>query len=235
MTSYHGGKQRLGRTIADIIADHCPSAKGYCEPFCGMLGVYRHIPARFGDCVYLAGDANGSVIKMWQKAQKGWRPPTTCSENQFDELKRKSADSALKGYVGHQYSFGGQWFKGYAPKYGKTKCSAKASANVVQIARELGDVAFSHGDYTQYSHLKGFVIYCDPPYDSSHCIYNADFDADAFWDWCHEMAVHNWVFVSNYKAPKGVKAIYTRNHKITGDRSRMKQGNLRVEKLYLLN
>ncbi len=76
MTAYHGGKQRLGKKLAeiivdtslDIVEDENWEIKGYCEPFCGMLGVYRHIPDFFEeecyDLKYLAGDANGSVIKM---------------------------------------------------------------------------------------------------------------------------------------------------------------------------
>jgi hypothetical protein len=113
MTAYHGGKQRLGKTLAEIIVDTSLEIaednrfelKGYCEPFCGMLGVYQHIPELFepegceplrsgcepegcepegceeegiGNRIkYLAGDGNGSVIMMWQAAQKGWKPPTT--------------------------------------------------------------------------------------------------------------------------------------------------------------
>jgi hypothetical protein len=77
-----------------------------------MLGVYKHIPELFeeegyDDLKYLAGDGNGSVIKMWKAAQKGWKPPNTCSEKKFFDLKYSNADSAEKGYIGHQYSFGG--------------------------------------------------------------------------------------------------------------------------------
>ena len=52
MTSYHGGKQKIGKKIANIIYEESIlieeetgfKIKGYCEPFCGMLGVYQHIP-----------------------------------------------------------------------------------------------------------------------------------------------------------------------------------------------
>jgi hypothetical protein len=55
MTSYHGGKNRIGRDIAQVIYQVASEVerqtgvrfKGYVEPFCGMLGVYRHIPALF--------------------------------------------------------------------------------------------------------------------------------------------------------------------------------------------
>jgi site-specific DNA-adenine methylase len=69
MTAYHGGKQRLGKRIAKAITDNVDlsKVKGYCEPFCGMLGVYRHVPTHFSE--YKAGDLNLSVIKMWEAAQ----------------------------------------------------------------------------------------------------------------------------------------------------------------------
>ena len=69
MTSYHGGKQRIGLPIAEYIHyiySIIPEIKvvGYCEPFAGMLGVYRHIPELFEDNIqtYLAGDTNESGV-----------------------------------------------------------------------------------------------------------------------------------------------------------------------------
>jgi hypothetical protein len=57
MCSYHGGKQRIGKRLSSVIADESLviedeydfKIKGYCEPFCGMLGVYKHIPDLFED------------------------------------------------------------------------------------------------------------------------------------------------------------------------------------------
>ncbi len=57
MTYYHGGKKRIGKDIADIIYQITSEVEkqtgqkfqGYCEPFCGMLGVYQHIPSLFQD------------------------------------------------------------------------------------------------------------------------------------------------------------------------------------------
>jgi hypothetical protein len=73
MTAYHGGKQRIGKQLAEVIVDESIE----------MLGVYRHIPELFEeegfeDLQYLAGDANESVVLMWRAAQKGWRPPAQC-------------------------------------------------------------------------------------------------------------------------------------------------------------
>ena len=75
MTCYNGGKQRIGKRLSAIISEESLdiedeydfAIKGYCEPFCGMLGVYQHIPELFDNHVpklkYKAGDINKSVLK----------------------------------------------------------------------------------------------------------------------------------------------------------------------------
>ena len=241
MCSYSGGKQKIGKRLSSIIlsknSELNPTGSqpiNYCEPFCGMLGVYQHLSEHFKG-VKLAGDVNESVIEMWKSAQKGWIPPTFVSEDEFNELKREKGESALKGYVGHQYSFGGQYFEAYAPKYGKTTDSSIASGKVRNIATGCcNDVIFTPAPYTQFSNLKGFVIYCDPPYQGTHykhCTF--DFDYNAFWDWCRKMSKENMVFVSNYTAPEDFEEIFSLDRKITGYGTHVKDRK-RVEKLFLI-
>lgn len=262
MTSYHGGKQRIGKKLAQIIVEESVdisedegfNIKGYCEPFCGMLGVYQHIPELYEkeDLIrlkYKAGDTNKSVIMMWEEAQKGWKPPKKVSEKRYNYV-RDASDSAEKGYVGHQYGFGGKYFKGYAPKYGKTIDSTNASSKVVKIADNLSDVSFSHGSYTQYSNLKNYVIYCDPPYGYTEQHYRnsvtsskakdnssqSQFDNEKFHDWCRHMSKNNIVFISEYTAPKDFKQIWSNTSKLTGvSKSEGKHNSkIRTEKLYML-
>ena len=242
MTSYHGGKQRIGLQISEYIHyiySIIPEIKvvGYCEPFAGMLGVYRHIPELFEDDniqTYLAGDTNESVIKMWTRAQKGWKPPTNTTEKEYNLLKT-SSPSALRGYIGHQYSFGGQFFMGYATKYGKTPDSSRASNNVVAIAKELKQVQFKHGPYTQFSNLKNFIIYCDPPYENSSQRYTQvdGFSSTDFWDWCRKMSKDNIIFVSSYSAPQDFIEVMSSSHKLTGI-IHSGADKKRTEKLFLL-
>jgi len=100
MASYHGGKKRIGKELANIIVDETMDIieeddfeiKGYCEPFCGMLGVYQHIPELFEEeglkLKYKAGDTNKSVIMMWNKAKKGWKPPVKLvTKTKFMKMK----------------------------------------------------------------------------------------------------------------------------------------------------
>jgi len=245
MCCYNGGKQRIGKRLSSVIADESLDIedeydfkiKGYCEPFCGMLGVYKHIPDLFEDhkpkLKYKAGDINKSVIKMWQSSQKGWKPPTLVNESEYNRLKKSTTDSALKGYVGHQYSYGGQYFEGYAPKYGKSKDTTAASNNVSNISKILKDVIFKPGIYTQYSNLKGYIIYCDPPYPNTYYKHygKVDFDHDDFWNWCRKMSKDNIVFVSSYTAPKDFEEIFSSSHKLSGANIEIRK---RIEKLFLI-
>ena len=220
MTSYHGGKQRIGRDIAENIYHIATmmedednfSFRGYCEPFTGMCGVYQHIPELFGDhrsrLTYKAGDINKSVIMMWQAAQKGWKPPTQCSKSEFERL-RYSKPSAKKGFIGHQCSFGSINFGGFTKSRTTQSKMKHASNNVSRVADELSDVKFTSGQYTQFSKLKGYIIYCDPPYQTNSNYYDEahkmlSFDHEKFWDWCRMMSQNNLVFVSEYKVPRGI-------------------------------
>ena len=173
MTLYHGGKKYNGLKLAETIHKYTQTAvedgfkvKGYCEPFCGMLGVYRHVPTLLGNIQFRAGDINKAVVLMWKAAQKGTKFPTSCTKTTFEKLKtvHKRSPSALGGFIGHQYSFGGQFFRGFSRLYGKSPKQAFAADNVAEIAQHLKKVKFTHGDYTEFSDLKGYVIYCDPPY-----------------------------------------------------------------------
>jgi site-specific DNA-adenine methylase len=241
MTAYHGGKCRTGRKLSKEIYDisqRLSSKKGikingYCEPFCGMLGVYRHMPSLFDEeypkMKYRAGDTHNSLLRMWNRVQKGWKPPTHITSSQYTALKKKRP-SALKGYAGFGYSYGGLYFRGYSEKYGRKKNGEKYSKSIQKIGKDLKDVKFTRGTYTQFSNLKGYVIYCDPPYKNAVQNYYDEklkkietFDSDHFWKWCEKMSKNNIVIVSEYNAPNTFTKIkqksssinYTNNGKKT--------------------
>lgn len=228
MTSYHGGKQRIGKQLAEVIVDESMNIaedkdltiKGYCEPFCGMLGVYQHIPELYkeeGLCKlkYKAGDTNKSVIMMWAALKKGWKPSTKLTtSDQFMKLKTDGKSSARKGFVGHFYGYMGKYFQPFKNREKSTLI--KNVDRVRRISKNLKqeDVTFKSGSYTQYSSLRNYVIYCDPPYQIQSQYYNErskklDFDHEKFWDWCRKMATNNIVFVSEYKVPKDFEKIYS--------------------------
>lgn len=244
MTAYHGGKFRLGGQIASAISQiaSCIEKRfgvhftGYCEPFCGMLGVYRHVPQYFEDrkMMYKAGDTNKSLILMWKRAQKGWKPPEKCDPDEYKKLKT-ARPSALKGFIGFQCSFGGQFFQGYHKH--REAPAARASRRVSKIATDLEMVRFSEGSYSQFSKLKNYIIYCDPPYSSSHKYIEGEeekrvvFDHDAFWDWVRRMSKHNLVLVSEYEGPSDFFAVDI--SLTTVSYGKVGKARKRIEKLFI--
>ncbi len=233
MTAYTGGKFYQGKKYAEVITEESMyiaeeeewTIKGYCEPFCGMLGVYKHIPELFKEKLdyklkYKAGDINKSVILMWKAAQKGWKPSSKLTtKKQFLDMQGDGKSSARKGFVGHAYAYMGKYFK---PFRKRTARSLKRDINrISSIAKKLNNVSFKYGLYTQYSNLKDYVIYCDPPYQKQAQYYDENnkmryFNHEEFWDWCRIMAENNIVFVSEYKAPKDFERIYTNNVRTSG-------------------
>lgn len=226
MTQYHGGKKRIGRLIADRIYQTCEllaediQIRGYVEPFSGMLGVFQHVhsdacesrckrnhshvfPYRMK---WIASDFNRSVVQMWKAVRNGWTPPTQFSSRKYYALQADGTSSALKGFVGHACSFRGIYFASYNPNCVVGYASQQVSSLMETLLRGP-PIDFQHADYSKYSSLRGYVIYCDPPYYKSSRYSYEDgtpvrFDHEKFYKWAEKMAEHNLVFISeNSKLP----------------------------------
>ena len=244
MTAYHGGKQSTGKSIAEVVVSNSMNIEddsdfviqGYCEPFCGMLGVYKHIPSLYcargkTDLEYLAGDTNSSVIKMWKASQRGWKPPTRLiSEKEFTRLKVNGKSSAEKGFIGHQYGYMGRYFMPFR-RHRKSTIN-RISTKISEMGRVLMNVSFYTCAYDMFTGLEGFVIYCDPPYATGSMYYDEQgvkipkFNQCRFWDWCRMMSDKNIVFVSEYNAPDDF-------HKVWQGKSKT-SGPVKTEKLFHL-
>ena len=91
----------------------------------------------------------------------------------------------------------------------------KSTRGTVQVERtgdlfkelaqeEMTNVDFTKGSYTQFTHVKKAIIYCDPPYAKGSNFYNEKsekklFDQKVFIDWCKTMKRKgNLVIVSEH-------------------------------------
>ena len=214
MTYFLGGKKRIGKEISQYIYNFSNEIedetgfiiKGYCEPFCGMMGVYNHIPELFKKhkpkLKYKAGDRNPYIIKLWKGLQKGFHPPIKCTKKEYYELKERN-DNSLKGiFLGFAASIRGIFRSTYLERNIESQ-----AIECTRIAKKIKDVQLYTGEYTIFSDLEGYIIYCDPPYKSSvspYSIgekYNTKFDYDTFIKWCEKMSENNIIFVSEYNKP----------------------------------
>jgi site-specific DNA-adenine methylase len=182
--------------------------KGYAEPFCGFLGVYRHIPSLLKFKNYIASDINKSIICMWNKAITGWKPQLCkLTFERYQHLRFNGKSSAEKGFIGHLFAFRAQYFD-----MPKLKLSERSKHHGINKLKEVSDsvkrVKFTHSAYDKLSNLKNHVIYCDPPYKIQAHYYDEygkslRFDHTKFREWCQKMALHNLVLVSEQEFPIG--------------------------------
>lgn len=234
MTQYHGGKQRLGKSIADIInneIENDTTIQGYCEPFCGMLGVYQHVN-NHPSMRYLAGDINGDLIEFWKSKSI---PISTITKNEYLYLKSNPSRKAERGFYGFYNGFCGKYFSGFYcnPNPEKELCRFNNSINrIIDFHNKFPNIKFSTGNYTQYSLLKNYIIYCDPPYENTKQHYLEKFDSDKFYTWCECMSKNNSVFVSSYNMPEKYnwKIVYEKHVNTTCGTHVV--DNSRIERLY---
>ena len=215
MTYYPGGKKYKGKEIANIIyegstifADQSNfKIKGYCEPFCGMMGVYQHIPALFKHhnrkIKYIAGDRNTYLVKLWKGIQNGFIPPIKCNRQEYYKMKDDNDQSLSAIFLGVACSIRGIFRGTFFPPN-----NVKHQATEIQkIGKEITNVKIKGCDYSAFSNLSGFVIYCDPPYKNTGNVYSIDdkhsssFDYSQFINWCRDMSKTNIIFISEYQKP----------------------------------
>ena len=210
---YLGGKHRIAKDIAEHILAENPTADIVYEPFAGGGGsVTVELASRFP--LVMASDVHPDLVMMWQALLQGWEPPREVSEADY-QAARKSAPSALRGFIGFGCSFGGKWFGGYArgDASGRARGYDGTSARrVLAQASCMRNVYFTLTPYTRVDPVPGAVIYCDPPYAKTTG-YAHRFDNEEFYD-----VVRAWrwsghrVYVSEYQAPPDFRLVWERSY-----------------------
>ena len=217
MTSYQGGKKRLGKEIYLIIKKYDDGKMPYFEPFCGMCGVLVHFANEITDRPIIASDINKDIILMWKALQRGWQPPNTCTKKHYDEIKNQKKASAERGFIGVVCSFSGMFFKGGFRKKSKSHNFVTAGKKgVLESSKNMKDVKFLHSSYDEYE-PKGFLIYCDPPYKDNKIANTTfqDFDHEHFWNVMRKWSKNNIVIISEKKAPNDFKCIWKKEYNVS--------------------
>lgn len=98
----------------------------------------------------------------------------------------------------------------------------------------LKGIDFRCCSYETYDNLKGYVIYCDPPYKNATQYYEKSFDYENFYNWCRKMAKYNTVLVSEYSMPEDFTCIWSQKTKVSLDSKKKESDdkNIRIEKLF---
>lgn len=70
----------------------------------------------------------------------------------------------------------------------------------LQQLQQLQHLRITNHDYIEFSNVENAVFYLDPPYENTTTTdaYKFEFNHEAFYDWCVEMAKKNIVIISSY-------------------------------------
>ena len=228
MTTYQGGKKKLGKLISQEIlkieeklveADFikCENKSlDYCEPFVGMAGVLVHIVKSKPENTIYANDLNQDIICMWKAIQNGWIPPDACTKEHYLELKNQSIPTAERGFIGSACCFGGVFFNGGFRAIVKLRnYLEEGKRKLLQYKPHLEKVNFSSSSYDDLN-FSGKLIYCDPPYKNNKfkTNYFQNFDHKKFWETMRQWSKNNIVIISELEAPSDFICVWTSNYKL---------------------
>lgn len=206
---YLGGKSRIARAIADVVAPQGP----WWEPFCGGLSVSVQL-ARYGSG--LVSDAHPALIALYQAVRAGWVPPESVSREEYEAARELPDSDPLKAFIGFGCSYGGKWWGGYVGPRRRWNnrtynpgwiADDPIAATARALQRDLAildECAIACLDFLAVRPERGRfeVIYCDPPYAGVTGYKGVGpFDHARFWQRCAEWAaLGTRVYVSEYEA-----------------------------------
>ena len=233
---YVGSKNRLSKHLTPIIQSYITNETvGYLEPFVGGANMIDKIK-----CDNKIGyDVEENIINLLCALSDGWNPPKEVNEDMYKDVKLNpnKYDKQTYAYVGYQLSYGAKFWGGYRrDSIGKRQYDKEAYNNVTKQSPQLKGIEFDCMDFRDIpkDEIKGYVIYCDPPYRGTTKYKTEPFPYDEFYEWVKEMSIHNTVLISEYWMPDDFECIWQKETttQINSKRKANDENNMRVEKLY---
>ncbi len=235
---YYGGKTIHGKEISEILKKIIieNNIHKYIEPFCGALGIMKHMKIPNYACKYFACDASKDLILLWKSVQNKTFDNPKINKTKWNLLKNSDNASPEKSFAGYALSFSGIYFGSYVKNYNDIVYN-----NLYRY--DLSHIKFEAKDYkklTQKVNKGGYLIYCDPPYKNTDCSpykrldSSIEFNSDEFWNFANYWkSCGNIVVVSEFTAPKGWKCIWSKPRKnLANAYTELKQEYF-VEKLFI--
>lgn len=233
---YMGSKKRLSKELVPIIQNYITeNTVGYIEPFVGGANIIDKIKCdnRYGF------DIHKQLIELFIKLQNDIDGiPNEIPYEEYMEVKnnKENYEDWYLGLVGFLGSFGAKYFGGYA-RHNKDDFTEQIQRGSIKNLKkqydDLKDVKFECKDFREIKDIKGYVIYCDPPYKGATKYSTKEFPYDEFYNWCREMSKDNVVLISEYNMPEDFKCIWQKDNKINFDSNRT-NANSKIEKLFII-
>ena len=233
---YVGSKNRLSKELVPIIQSYIKSdTKGYLEPFVGGANLIDKI-----QCTNKIGcDIHEELIQLLKYVQEYSNLlPDTISESTYNDVKnnRNKYEKWYAGLVGFCSSFGAKYFGGYAKGNDNRNRQNEAIRNLQKQAPNLQGTKFINASFLDLpkDKIKGYVIYCDPPYRNTTKYKTEEFPYEEFYQWVKDMSVHNTVLISEYNMTDEFECIWSKESKVNFDSNRESndKNNIRIEKLF---
>jgi DNA adenine methylase len=214
-----------------------PTTKiSYLEPFCGALGVFRHM-SQYGYRKCIGSDLQPDIIRLWKAVKTGTlRLPGSVSKDQYKARCLSKRPSALRAALGFGLGYRGVFCSGFDNGSSTFAALTNSFESTGTYIKSNPRVSFVHKDYRGWR-PRGVLIYCDPPYKASSkrstfrgvapC-----FDHQEFWDTMRRWSQNNYVFVSELQAPKDFKCIWSKKVPVSIEVKNRK--NYRQERLFVL-
>lgn len=211
---YYGGKSIVGKRIYDFLKQYIENDYIYIEPFCGALGILKHMSSHFKKCY--ANDQSKDLIMLLNQVKLGQFKNPKITRDKWLKYKYSNKSCAERAFAGYGCSFGGVWFNGYIDDPGNNDMTY---SSLLKLEPLIKNVKFYNKDYIDFlqnfDFSKGkYFIYLDPPYKNTSCQPWPEFDSQKFWNvvryLCNQGCL---VFVSEFSAPKDFKSIFSFSRK----------------------
>ena len=236
---YIGSKNRISKELVPIIQSYIKSdTKGYLEPFVGGCNVIDKV--KHNNRVGM--DIHKQLIALFNKLQTNMDEiPDVITNIEYNKVRdnKDEYEDWYLGLVGFLGSFGAKYFGGYARhnKDDNTEQIQKGSIkNLKKQYESLKDVKFVNSSFLNIpkDKIKGYVIYCDPPYRGTTKYKTEEFPYEEFYQWVKDMSIHNTVLVSEYNMPEEFECMWVKETNVNFDSNREAndKSNIRVEKLF---
>ena len=235
---YMGSKNRFAKELVPIIESYITiETKGYLEPFVGGANMIDKI-----NCDKKYGcDLNEYLIELLKHIQQGISDiPDFILKDDYINVRNNKENYPIwyQGLIGF-CSFGNKFWNGYASN-GKEDITGERTKSYFKSIKEqsskIKDIMFKNCSFQDVKNIKGYVIYCDPPYKGTTKYKTDPFPYDEYYDWCRKMSKNNIVICSEYWMPNDFECIWEKETKanLSCNRKSNDESNKRTEKLFIL-
>ena len=230
--AYIGGKSKKYQHITDILNHECFDNFDYLEPFIGYGHILRRISNKKS---YTVSDNNDLLIELLNFIQNTDKKYPHISEKEYNKLKNDNTEKnkIKKAFAAFCYSYNGKEFGGYTNIVGSRNYPKERKKYYDSLKK---NETFMNSNIYLKSYFKykpkNKLIYCDPPYEKTTGYSTSkDFDHELFWETMRKWSKNNYVFISEYKAPKDF--IELSSSKKYSTLSGKGSCNVRTEKLFV--